>query len=78
MLARFTKKRRDYPVYPHIILPIGHDEREIAVTLLRNVGHAFREITGHDAAKNAPGKEDQGRFRFRFGRQAAGYGGERH
>jgi hypothetical protein len=53
MLARFEKKRRGYPVYPHFRLPIGHDQREIAVTLRRNAGHAFREITGHDGAKYA-------------------------
>jgi hypothetical protein len=38
--ARFQKAAKATFNYPYNIQSIGHDEREIAVTLRRNVGHA--------------------------------------
>jgi hypothetical protein len=34
---------------------IGHDEREIAVTIVRNVVHTLSEKTGYIGAENAAG-----------------------
>lgn len=41
MPARFQKAAKATFNYPYNIPAIGHDEREIAVTLPRNVGHAL-------------------------------------
>jgi hypothetical protein len=41
MPARFQKSGETTFNYPYSIPAIGHDNREIAVTLPRNVGHAL-------------------------------------